>query len=278
MASEELTPMGIVSGIYRYPVKGLSPQPVEVVELEAGRPFPFDRVFALARPGAPIDSENPGWANKGLFLMLMRDEALASVQTWLDPDTLQFSVRRRHASPRAEGSSIAEPVLSVDLKTREGRAAVEAFFREQVPRLEALPRLVRSPEGHFMDKPDNVVSCVNLATLRSLEAEWGVALHPLRFRANFYIDGVPPWQEVDWLGGDILLGDVVFRVDRKNARCAATNVDPVTGERDMDIPESLRARFGHNDLGVYLVARTSGRVAVGDAVRPPTAEPPEPGA
>ncbi len=88
----------------------------------------------------------------------------------------------------------------------------------------------------------------------------------MRFRANFYIDGARPWEEFDWIGSDIRLGDVLFRVDRRNGRCGATNVNPVTGERDLDIPGSLRKTFGHKDLGVYLVARTGGRVVTGDQV------------
>ena len=75
-----------------------------------------------------------------------------------------------------------------------------------------------------------------------------------------------PWEEFDWVGGDIRLGDAMFRVDRRNGRCGATNVDPATGRRDLDIPGSLRKAFGHKDLGVYLVARSSAGLTVGDAV------------
>lgn len=64
-----------------------------------------------------------------------------------------------------------------------------------------------------------------------------------------------PWEELEWVGSDITLGDVSCRVDRRNGRCGATNVNPLTGERDMDIPGALRKRFGHKDLGIYLVAR-----------------------
>ncbi|HTQ03047.1 MAG TPA: aminotransferase class I/II-fold pyridoxal phosphate-dependent enzyme [Polyangiaceae bacterium] len=265
--TKEPSPMRMVRGIYRYPVKGLSAQPLPGVELEANKPFPFDRIFALARPGVPLDPEAPRWAKKGLFLMLMLDEALAQVDTELDVETFVFRVFRgaRGASSR----SARELVLEVDLTSPTGRAAVETFFKGQVRRLTAEPRLVHAPGGHFMDKPDNVMSCINLATVRSLEAEWGVPVHPLRFRANFYIEGARPWEEFDWVGSDILLGDVVFRVDRRNGRCSATNVNPVSGERDLDIPGALRKRFGHKDLGVYLVARTNGKVVVGDQVSVP---------
>jgi rubredoxin len=95
-----------------------------------------------------------------------------------------------------------------------------------LPALPAPPMLVRSSGGHFMDKPDNVISLINLATVRSLEAQWGVEIDPLRFRANIYIDGAKPWEEFDWIGGDIRIGGAVFTVDRKNGRCGATNVNP----------------------------------------------------
>jgi GntR family transcriptional regulator / MocR family aminotransferase len=142
-----------------------------------------------------------------------------------------------------------------------------------VPVLPAAPTLLRSPGGHFMDKPDNVISLINLATIRSLEEKWGVAIDPLRFRANIYIDSATPWEEFDWVGSDIKIGNAVFAVDRKNGRCGATNVNPSTGRRDLDIPSALRAAFGHKNLGVYLTVREGGEIAIGDSVLAPRAIP-----
>ncbi len=120
-----------------------------------------------------------------------------------------------------------------------------------------------------MDKPDNVISLINLATVRSLEQQWGVDIDPLRFRANIYIDGARPWEEFDWVGKEISIGGAVFAVDRKNGRCGATNVNPKTGRRDLDIPSSLRAAFGHKNLGVYLIARDGGDIAIGNSLFAP---------
>jgi GntR family transcriptional regulator / MocR family aminotransferase len=109
-----------------------------------------------------------------------------------------------------------------------------------------------------------------LATVRSLEEQWGYEIDPLRFRANIYIEGARPWEEFDWIGSDVRIGGATFTVDRKNGRCGATNVNPLTGRRDLDIPGSLRAAFGHKNLGVYLVTREGGRIAVGDVVARPS--------
>ena len=253
-------PMPVLKNIYRYPIKGLSAQPLGSVELQARKPFPHDRVFALVRPGAPFDTGNPRWGKKGLFVMLMLEEALARVRTTLDVETARLTI--------AQGN---RQLVVADLEDEAARAKVEEFFWQLVPALRGAPTLVRSRDGHFMDKPDNVISLINLATVRSLEAQWGIKIDPLRFRANLYIDGAAPWEEFDWVGSDIRIGDGLFRVDRRNGRCGATNVDPETGRRDLDIPGSLRAAFGHKELGVYLVAKEGGSVSVGDAVVTPAA-------
>jgi len=253
-------PMPVLKNIYRYPIKGLSAQPLPSVELQAKRPLPHDRVFALVRPGAPFDTSQPRWGKKGLFVMLMLEEALARVRTTLDVETSKLTI--------TEGD---RQLIVADLDDEAARAKVEEIFWQLVPALRGAPTLVRSRDGHFMDKPDSVISLINLATVRSLEGQWGIKIDPLRFRANFYIDGAAPWEEFDWVGGDIRIGDGLFRVDRRNGRCGATNVDPETGRRDLDIPGSLRAAFGHKELGIYLVAREGGKVSVGDAVVTPTA-------
>ena len=259
--AESRLSMPVVSDIYRYPIKGLSPQRLTDAVLQAGQPFPQDRLFALARPRSPIDTGVTKWAKKSLFVMLMLDEALAQVRTHLDVDTLAFTVQQGNRQ-----------LLAVNLDSEKGRHEIETFFHGLVPTLNGAPRLVRAETGgHFMDKPDNIVSLINLATIRSLEEQWGFEIDPLRFRANIYIDGAQPWEEFDWIGRDIAIGDAVFRVDRRNGRCGATNVNPQSGRRDLDIPGSLRTAFGHKDLGVYLVTRKAGAVSIGGQVTAPHA-------
>lgn len=252
--------MPLLKSIYHYPVKGLSGQPLGTVRLTKGKPFPHDRQFALARPGVPLQADNPRWAKKGLFVMLMLEEALAKVKTHLDPDTLQFEIRSGN-----------QTILTVNLHETSAKTAIEDYFHQLVPSLPAPPTLVRSKDGHFMDKPDSVISLINLATLRSLEERWGTEIDPLRFRANLYVDTGRAWEEFDWVDQEIRLGDATLRVDRRNGRCGATNVNPASGIRDMDIPGSLRASFGHKDLGVYLTVETSGTIAVDDRLTLPFA-------
>jgi hypothetical protein len=106
--------------------------------------------------------------------------------------------------------------------------------------------------------------------LKDLERVAGTRIDPLRFRANVWIDGVDAWEEFNWLGKEIRLGPVRLRVKERIDRCAATNVDPATGARDMNIPKLLQHGFGHIDFGVFAEVMEGGTFRVGDAVETPS--------
>ena len=68
---------------------------------------------------------------------------------------------------------------------------------------EAPPRLVEAPGHVFTDSSKRYVSLINLETLRALERAVGQPVHPLRFRANLYVDDLPAWAELDWVGKEL---------------------------------------------------------------------------
>ena len=86
------TPIARIARICRYPVKGMSAEPLRRVVLAAGEGLPLDRKFALARPGAPFDSERPAWLSKRHFLMLMTDERLAALRVVYDDAATRLTI------------------------------------------------------------------------------------------------------------------------------------------------------------------------------------------
>jgi uncharacterized protein YcbX len=116
----------------------------------------------------------------------------------------------------------------------------------------------------FSDYRANVISIISLASVRALEQAMGKPIDPLRFRANFYVEGLEPWAEFDWLGQTVSLGEARLEVISRIVRCAATNVEPGTGKRDMNIPKALHSAFDHVDMGIYLAVKEGGRVERGD--------------
>ena len=111
-----------------------------------------------------------------------------------------------------------------------------------------------------------VISLINQASLAALEAAAGARRHKRRFRANIWFSGAPAWAEHGWLGRELLVGGARLKVTHRIPRCAATEVNPITAERDADPVAELRAAFGHVDLGVYAEVVEAGRIAMGDAI------------
>ncbi|HYC17841.1 MAG TPA: MOSC domain-containing protein [Pseudolabrys sp.] len=246
-----------IRAIYRYPVKGLSPQPLEQTRLAIDQTIPADRIYAIENGPCGFDPAAPAYFPKQLFLTLMRNERLASLRSEYDHTSHTLVIH-------AEGREAARG----DLRTYQGRTAIETFFAAFCTNELRGPPRVLFGEGHsFSDVARKVVSIINLASVAALENVVGAPVNPLRFRGNLYVTGWPAWHEFDLLGRTIAVGNQAqLRVVKRIQRCAATDVDPDTGIRDLSIPRTLMDNFDHIDCGVYAEVTAAGDIAVGDAV------------
>jgi len=250
----------VIRSIYRYPVKGLTPQPLARAALDVGGTLPADRLYAIENGPSGFDPAQPAYFPKQRFLMLMHNERLAALRTDYEEQSHTLVIQRG-GREAARG----------DLRTTAGRAAIEDFFaRYCADELRGPPRVLYGDGHSFSDLAQKVVSIINLASVEAVETIAGAAVHPLRFRGNVYVRGWPAWHEFDLLGAEIAVGGARLKVVKRIQRCAATNVDPDTGIRDLSIPASLQRAFGHGDCGVYAQVVAAGEIAVGDAlnVRP----------
>jgi len=249
--------------IYRYPVKGMSAEALERVALDVGRRVPGDRRFAIAHGGSVGPEAGNAWRPRSDFLMLARNERLALVEARYDEASGTLTLLRG-----------GRPVARGKLDEAAGRTIVEQFFAAFMKaELRGAPKLVEATVGGFTDSRQGWLSLINLASVRDLERVVRAAIDPLRFRANLYIDGLEPWRELDWVGREIGIGGARLRVMEQITRCAATNVDPATGARDLNIPLALRDGIGRSEMGIYAEVIVAGAVAPGDAVAPPRDQP-----
>jgi uncharacterized protein YcbX len=241
-----------LASLYRYPVKGLSPEALETATLEMDGYFPCDRLFALENGPSGFDPGAPAHQPKIRFLMLMRNGALAGLSTRYAPADDELTIAR-------DGRVLTRGCLA----DAAGRAAIEAFLTEYLgPEIRGRVLLLTSPAGfRFTDSKAGLVSLVNLASVAAIEAAAGAPVDPLRFRANLYLSDLEPWAEAAWPGRRLRIGGAELEILKMTDRCAATGVAPGTGARDMDIVQTLRDRFGHIDCGVYA------RVSIGGAIR-----------
>lgn len=250
-----------IARIYRYPVKGLSAEPLEAVDLAAGDYLPGDRRFAVALGSTPVSTGHfLEWMPKRNFLALVKNEKLASLETAFDPETETLTIKR-------QGRQVSRGKLT----DRVGRSMIEEFFSAYMKdEARGRPHVVEAnPGSRLTDQATAVISIINLASVRDLEERIVKApVDPLRFRANIYLDGLDPWEEFGWIGQGVALGGAGVEITERIDRCAAVNVNPTTAERDLNIVKALQAGYGHIDMGVFARVVSGGRIAVGDAVFP----------
>lgn len=253
---------GRVRELFVHPVKGLSAQPLGQVALRPGEGIPHDREFALARPDGRYHPGTREGLPKQEFFALVSDHRLSGVDTRFDAGTEVLVAR-----------VAGHEVLKADLGTEEGVGEAMRFFARLLD-LPAgvVPVLAREPGRRFTDAtaagdgPMNWISMINLSSVRDLESRTGAAVDPLRFRANVLVDGLPAWSEVDLIGAEFDLDGVRVRAVRQTRRCAATEVGPGAGRRDLPVVSLLQRTYRHQVMGIYLEVLTAGVVRTGGEV------------
>ncbi|HKD24463.1 MAG TPA: MOSC N-terminal beta barrel domain-containing protein, partial [Xanthobacteraceae bacterium] len=175
--------LATIRAIYRYPVKGLSAQPLATAALTPGETLTGDRRYAIENGPSGFNPAMPQYLPKQRFLMLMKNERLARLETHFDDAEQTLRIREN-------GTEVARG----DLRTPSGCAAIEQFFaRYCADELRGSPKVLAAPGHSFSDVARKVVSIINLTSVAAVEELVGHPVDPLRFRGNLYVEGWPPW-------------------------------------------------------------------------------------
>jgi uncharacterized protein YcbX len=248
--------IGVVQSLWRHPVKGFTPEPLDDVVLTASACFPCDRLYAVEDGPSGFDPEAPQHISKQKFTVLAKIPAVARIRTRYD-EACGVLTAELDGSPRFEGV----------LAQQRGRAAFAEWLAAALgDEVRGPLKVLPAPGAHrFMDDTQGFVSIVNLASVRDLQARIGRPVDPRRFRANLYVEGWPAWAENDASGETVRLGEAAASVVKPIVRCVATHVDPATGERDIEVVRALFENLGHTHCGIYVSVTQGGRLRVGDA-------------
>jgi hypothetical protein len=162
---------GHVAAIFRHPVKGFTPEPLDAVQLAPGEGFPFDRMWAVENGPCGFDADAPAFVPKQKFTVLAQIAKVAAARTRYDEATDLLHVTGPDG--REFAGRMADP------------AACDAFAAWLTELLGEDVRgelkVLKAPAEHrFTDHPLGQVSIVNLASVRDLGQRMGVELDPLR--------------------------------------------------------------------------------------------------
>ena len=247
---------GRIQSLWRYPVKGFTPERLEAATLAAGAFFPCDRLYAVEDGPSGFDPAAPAFVPKQRFTVLAKIPDVARVRTAYDEATGQI-----------EAVMDGQPVFHGDLASEPGREAFAAWLSAALGDLASGPlKVVQAPGHRFTDHPLGFVSIINLASVRDLEARIGRPVDPLRFRANLYVEGWPAWIEAGWDKAMLRIGGARAEVFKPIVRCVATHADPQTGERDMDMVRTIFDLRGDADCGIYVSIAEGGELRAGDPI------------
>ncbi len=236
--------------IFRYPIKGIGVEALEQTPLVSNAPVPGDRAWAVAHEGA---AATDAWQPRRNFVVVAYGPQLAQITARsLDNGLLELNhptTAKLEFDPKVDGQSVLE--------------WVRPFWPDQHS---APARFMAAPAQGMSDNGLPQVSLLNLASLRALSQKAGAPLEPGRFRGNLWVDGLAPWEEFDLIDKTVTIGNVKLHVTERIERCRATEANPTTGLRDIDVPKVLNQGWGHRDFGVYASVVTGGNISVGDPV------------
>lgn len=256
-----------VVALYRYPVKGFTPEECDSLTiLDEGR-VAGDRVLAFRFASSTVP--DVAWSRKQECVVLMNTPGLARLDVRFDHRALRLYIGR-------DGGVLADDALD-----DAGRGRLASAVQRYVLDLPENPL-----SGHPERLPlrligDGVTSRYQdyeggQATLHSRESLAAVAaasgkpeFSEARFRSNIAIEGVPAWEEQKWMGRRLRIGRVEFDVVRQKTRCLATHANPRSGERDLPVMQTLVKAFAQEQptFAVGMVTRGAGGVVrVGDQV------------
>ena len=258
--------VGRVAALYRYPVKGLSPERRQFLDILTSGRVAGDRVLAF-RFGS-TDAPDDAWTPKADTLCLMNTPGLAKLAVRFDEDHGRMSVV-------TDGRVLAEEGL--DPAGRQRLAGVLAEFAlglKENPLAghpERLPlRLMGdgvTPRYH--DSEAGEVTLHSRESVQALAESLSHEVDEVRFRSNISVEGTQPWAELAWVGCQVRIGQVVFVATRVKGRCLATHANPTTGVRDLPILTTLTEAFAQEKPTFAVSMRPAGeggRVSIGDDV------------
>ena len=254
---------GIISSIHFSPIKSLSFTNIESCEIKKNLGILNDRKFAFSRiidaEKALLIEKNPNERKLNNFLSLKNSPVLNKYNfTYKDNKLALILGGEEQISITADDLDQRSKLINklIDLES----SLMKPMF------------LLQNNEFPFYDtsnsnKVFNSMSLLNLNSIEDFEKKINQKVEFQRFRGNFYVDGIDAWEEQNWIGKNIKINDVLFKVERNIPRCVAINLKPKTDNSDLNLLQSLKKAYNHFDMGIYLRSLNDGKIKVGNKIK-----------
>jgi len=237
--------VGEVEALFRYPVKSMAGQLLEVANL-GWHGVEGDRRLALRRPD-----------DRGGFPWLTASKL---------PELILFTPQ--HHEPAAAGS------LPTHIRTPDGEEL--AVFGPELAaeigrRHGSTVEMMHLDRGIFDEAPISLITSATVSEVSRLAAH---RPDVRRFRPNILISSLRsvPFAEDDWVGGVLSFRELLdasegpaITITNRDERCSMVNLDPESARPSAEVLKAI-VRERDNKAGVYGTVTRRGRLAVGQSV------------
>ena len=245
-----------VAALWRHPIKSHGREAIDTVTLSAGQTMPWDRKWAVTHEASKFNADDPQWVMCRNFMIGAATPGLAGIWAHLDEATATVTLRHD-----AIGAHSFRPDDPADW------AGFLDWLRPLCPADHRQPTGIASiPDRGMTDTPYPTISIMNEASHDAVQTQLGHSISQERWRGNIWIDGLPEWEEFDWAGRTIRIGEAELEVREPIERCMATAANPQTGVRDTDTLSALRDGWDHQNFGVYASVSKGGKITRNDTV------------
>ena len=254
---------GIISSIHFSPIKSLSFTNIESCEIKKNLGILNDRKFAFSRvidaEKALLIEKNPNERKLNNFLSLKNSPFL---------NKYNFTYKDNKLALILDG----EEQISITADDLDQRSKLINKLIDLESSLKKPIFLLKNNEFPFYDtsnsnKVFNSISLINLNSIEDFEKRINQKVEFQRFRGNFYVDGIDAWEERNWIGKNIKINNVLFKVERNIPRCVAINLKTKTDNSGPNLLQSLKKTYNHFDMGIYLRSLNDGKIKVGNTIK-----------
>ena len=240
------------------PVKSLSFQSVNSCKITKNLGMANDRIFAFTRgidsKKADIFEKKPNERKLNNLLTLKNSPVLNKYNFIYTSEKLTLIHKEKELISISPDNLKERSLLSNKLIDLED-SLIKPIF------------LLKNQDFPFYDtshsnKVFNSISLININSIKDFEKKINQKIELQRFRGNFYVDGIEPWEERNWINKTIKINNVSFKVEKNIPRCVAINLKPKTDDNSLNLLQSLKKSFNHFDMGIYLTALDDGTVDI----------------
>ncbi|NCV51703.1 MAG: MOSC domain-containing protein [Gammaproteobacteria bacterium] len=237
-----------ILSITRYPIKGFAGEALQNTLVRSLKTLPGDRQHALQYADR-IPPSSEGWRPKKYFLQSAQTNLCSEIHIEWNSDIVHFNYRGNPFKiPRTALANGSLPQWIASLAPELGEFTLETL------------------ETGFTDERDAYVSLVNRSTVSAIAEATGTSDHPERYRGNLLVDGVRPFDELNWVGQTLQIGTATFEVVEPIVRCKATECD-WHGSRTEGFLDRLDQQLDTDTCGLFLRVVGDGEIKTTDQLK-----------